>query len=54
MAKIRHFGKMLKLFGNCVTVLLVLGKNLGPSAAKFSDNWPNFYHRKWPNIENII
>ena len=26
MAKFRHFGNMLKLFGNCVRVLLVVGK----------------------------
>ena len=46
LAKFRHFGNMLKVFGNCLRVYLAFGKIFCFLA--------DFHCCKWPKIEQMI
>ena len=52
LAKFRHFGKILKVFGQLLKALFTIWQNFEPTLANILCYWANLHPYKWPNIEN--
>ena len=51
LAKFRHFGKILRVFGQLLKALFSIWQNLEPTLANILCFWVNFHPYKGPNIE---
>ena len=51
LAKFRHFGKILKVFGKHLKALFTIWQNFEPTLANILCYATNLYPYKWPNIE---
>ena len=51
LAKFRHFGKILKVFGQLLKALFTIWQNFVPSLTKILCYWEKLPPYKWSNIE---
>ena len=49
LAKFRHFGTILKVFGKLMRVYLVFGKSFKLTLAKMLCCWASFHCCRWPH-----